>query len=240
MTRVTNEASLEKRLETESNDVEALLSLAKIKFDSDKHDQAVEIVNRLIEIEPDENRWPAMKARILSYHGQSESAIKAFEEILLKDPNRVDAYHYLVMELYNSKPRLTELETRINEAIRRCKKTKEVCGFRMLLAQIKVVEGNTLEAIRICEKVVKDDPKDFRVYLFQGLVYSLMKKGDEAAKQFEHVARLLLDDPYIVTATVNNAKKVSEWRVIVGYDSVYCYLTTFAKLLIVSALEKFS
>ncbi|KAJ4869042.1 Tetratricopeptide repeat (TPR)-like superfamily protein [Raphanus sativus] len=144
------------------------------------------------------------------------------------------------MELYNSKPKLTELETRINEAIRRCKKTKEVCGLRMLIAQIKVVEGNTLEAIRICEKVVKDDPKDFRVYLFQGLVYSLMKKGDEAAKQFEHVARLLLDDPYIVTATVNNAKKVSEWRVIVGYDSVYCYLTTFAKLLIVSALEKFS
>ncbi|KFK23283.1 hypothetical protein AALP_AAs68826U000100, partial [Arabis alpina] len=132
------EATLEKHIEEESNDVEALLSLTKIKFESKKYDQAIAILNRLIEIEPGEQNWPVMKARILAFNFESESAIKAFEEILVKDPDRIDAYHYLVTEYFDSKPKLTDLEKRINDAIERCKngkkkkKTKEIRRFNML------------------------------------------------------------------------------------------------------------
>ncbi|CAN8269521.1 unnamed protein product [Cochlearia groenlandica] len=234
-----DESSLERHLEeTDSTDLEALLSLAKLKFESNKRDQSIELINRLVQIDPEnERKWSGMKARILSYNGETELAIKAFEEILVKDPFRVDAYHYLVMECYDSKPKLAEIEKRIENAIRRSEKTaKEVRGLRMLTAQIRVIEGKPLEAIRICDDVVKEDGgRDFRVYLFQGLVYSLMKNGDEAAKRFEKAGRLLMVDPYVM-----NANKGSEWRVIVDYDDVYCYLNTFAKLLIASALEKFN
>ncbi|CAL9220163.1 unnamed protein product, partial [Arabidopsis halleri] len=231
------ETTLEKHLETRSNDVKALSLLTEIKFKSDKHEQAIEVLDRLIEIEPDERKWPALKARILSYHGKSELAIEAFEKILEKDPIRVDAYHYLVMEYYDSKPKLTELEKRINKVIRRCKKekkTKELHGFRMLIAQIRVIEGNSVEAIRICEELVKDDPEDFTIYLFQGVVYTLMNKGEEAAKQFEQVARVMpMNHPSRESATTSN-----EWRVIVAYDNIYCYLLTFARLLIPSLFSK--
>ncbi|EOA31010.1 hypothetical protein CARUB_v10014153mg [Capsella rubella] len=232
------EATLEKHLETQSNDVEALLSLAKIKFKSDKYEETIETMNRLIEIEPYEQRWPVMKARILSYFSKSELAIQAFEEILLSDPTRVDALHYLVMEFYESKPKLLEVEKRIKYAIRRCKnnnnKKKDIRGLRMLIAQIKVMEGNTAEAIRICEELVKDDPEDFKIYLFQGLVYTLIGKGDEAAKQFERVGRILPENsPYLETMV--NTK---EWGAIVDYDNVFCYLSTFTKLFVASLFGK--
>lgn len=231
------EETLEKHLEILSNDVKALSLLTEIKFKSDRHEQAIEVLDGLIEIEPDERKWPAMKARILSYHGKSELAIEAFEGILEKDPIRVDAYHYLVMEYYNSKPKLTELEKRINKVIRRCKKekkAKEICGFRMLIAQIKFIQGNSLEAIRICEELVKDDPEDFTIYLFQGIVYILMNKEEEAAKQFEQVARVMpMNHPSRETATTSK-----QWRVIVAYDNVYCYLLTSARLLMPSLFTK--
>ncbi|CAH8259894.1 unnamed protein product [Arabidopsis lyrata] len=230
-------AVVEETLEILSNDVKALSLLTEIKFKSDRHEQAIEVLDRLIEIEPDERKWPAMKARILSYHGKSELAIEAFERILEKDPIRVDAYHYLVMEYYNSKPKLTELEKRINKVIRRCKKekkAKEICGFRMLIAQIKFIQGNSLEAIRICEELVKDDPEDFTIYLFQGIVYILMNKEEEAAKQFEQVARVMpMNHPSRETATTSK-----QWRVIVAYDNVYCYLLTFARLSMPSLFTK--
>lgn len=235
VTITAEEATLEKHLETESNDVEALLSLTKIKFESKKYDQAIEFLHRLIEIDPDEQKWAVMKARILAFNMESESAIKAFEEILQKDPNRVDAYHYLVVEYYDSKPKLAELEKRINEAIERCKKgkkkkTKEIRGLRMLVALIKVMEGNPVEAIRISEELAKDDPEDFRTYMFQGLVYTLMKKEDEAAKQFEQCALILPENhPYR-----ENGDNVSEWSLIVDYDDIVCYLITFTKLTVAS------
>ncbi|VVA96990.1 unnamed protein product [Arabis nemorensis] len=232
VTTTAEEATLEKHLETESNDVEALLSLTKIKFESKKYDQAIEILNRLIEIDPDEQKWPVMKARILSLNFQSESAIKAFEEILSKDPDRIDAYHYLVMEYFDSKPKLAELEKRISDAIERCKtKTKEIRSFRMLIALIKVMEGNPVEAIRISEELVKDDPEDYMTYMFQGLVYTLMKKEDDAAKQFEQCACILPENhPYR-----ENAEDISEWSLIVAYDEFLCYFMAFTKLTIASS-----
>ncbi|XP_010486522.1 PREDICTED: protein SLOW GREEN 1, chloroplastic-like isoform X2 [Camelina sativa] len=199
------ETTLEKHLETHSNDVESLVSLAKIKFESDKCDQAIETMNRLIEIEPQEQKWP-------------------------------DALHYLVMEYYDSKPKLLEAEKRIKYAIRRCKdmkkkKTKEIRGLRMLIAQIRVLEGNTVEAIRICEELVKEDPEDYKVYLFQGLVYTLLKKGDEAKKQFEQVARILPENHSYLDTPMDK----KEWGAMETYDNVFCYLaTSFSRLFVTS------
>ncbi|VVB12970.1 unnamed protein product [Arabis nemorensis] len=128
------------------------------------------------------------------------SAAKGFEEILTKDPLRVEAYHGLVMAYSDSESKLSELEVRINVAIEKCKKEdkrKEFRDFMLLIAQIKVIEGNPVEAIRVYQELVKDEPRDFRPYLCQGLIYTLMKKKDEAEKQFEQFRRLVPENhPY--------------------------------------------
>ncbi|KFK23112.1 hypothetical protein AALP_AAs53647U000100 [Arabis alpina] len=101
----------------------------------------------------------------------------------------------------------------------------------MLIALIKVMEGNSVEAIRIGEELVKDDPEDYMIYMFQGFVYKMMKKEDESAKQFENFSCLLPENhPFR-----ENANDMSEWSLIVGYDELVCYFVTFTKLTIASS-----
>lgn len=194
------ESSLEKHLATNPNDSEALQSLMKIKLQSKNLDQALEILNRLISLDPEEQEWRILKAQVQTYGGDFDSATKGFEEILAKDPLRVEAYHGLVMAYSDSESKLSELEGRIGEAIERCKredKKKDFRDFMLLIAQIRVMEGNPSEALRVYEELVKDEPRDFRPYLCQGLIYTLLKKKDEAEKQFEQFRRLVPENhPY--------------------------------------------
>lgn len=194
------ETALEKHLASHPNDSEALQSLMKIKLQTKNLEQALEILNRLIEIDPEEQEWRILKAQVQTYGGDFDSATKGFEEILAKDPFRVEAYHGLVMAYSDSESKLSELESRIGEAIDRCKKEdkkKDFRDFMLLIAQIRVIEGNPIEALRVYQELVKDEPRDFRPYLCQGLLYTLMKKKDQAEKQFEQFRRLVPENhPY--------------------------------------------
>ncbi|XP_010452105.1 PREDICTED: protein SLOW GREEN 1, chloroplastic-like [Camelina sativa] len=208
------EAALEKRLSNNPNDVEALQSLMKIKFQTKNLQHALEILNRLIEIEPEEQEWRILKAQVQTYGGDFDSATKGFEEVLAKDPFRVEAYHGLVMAYSESESKLSEVESRINEAIEKCKKEnkkKDLRDFMLLIAQIRVIKGNPIEALRVYQELVKDEPRDFRPYLCQGLIYTLMKKKDEAEKQFEEFRRLVPENhPYkeYFDANVLNTNKL--------------------------------
>ncbi|XP_010490721.1 PREDICTED: protein SLOW GREEN 1, chloroplastic [Camelina sativa] len=208
------EAALEMRLANNPNDVEALQSLMKIKFQTKHHQHGLEILNRLIEIEPEEQEWRILKAQVQTYGGDFDSATKGFEEVLAKDPFRVEAYQGLVMAYTESESKLSEVESRINEAIEKCKKEnkkKDVRDFMLLIAQIRVIKGNPIEALRVYQELVKDEPRDFRPYLCQGLIYTLMKKKDEAEKQFEEFRRLVPENhPYkeYFDANVLNTNKL--------------------------------
>ncbi|KAF8118930.1 hypothetical protein N665_0002s0230 [Sinapis alba] len=196
----SQEVALEKHLASNPNDLEALQSLMKIKLQSKNLDQSLEILNRLISLDPEEQEWQILKAQVQTYGGDFDSATKGFEEILAKDPLRVEAYHGLVMAYSDSESKLSELEGRISEAIEKCKKEdkkKDFRDFMLLIAQIRVMEGNPSEALRVYQELVKDEPRDFRPYLCQGLIYTLMKKKDEAEKQFEQFRRLVPENhPY--------------------------------------------
>jgi len=185
----------------------------KIKFQTKNIDHALEILNRLIEIQPEEQEWRILKAQVQTYGGDFDSATKGFEEVLSKDPFRVEAYHGLVMAYSESESKLSEIESRINEAIEKCKKEnkKDFRDFMLLIAQIRVIKGNPIEALRVYQELVKDEPKDFRPYLCQGLIYTLMKKKDEAEKQFAEFRRLVPENhPYkeYLDANVLNTNKL--------------------------------
>ncbi|KAG2335001.1 hypothetical protein Bca52824_006181 [Brassica carinata] len=68
------------------NDIEALQSLMKIKLQSKNLDQSLEILNRLISLDPEEQEWRILKAQVQTYGGDFDSATKGFEEILARDP----------------------------------------------------------------------------------------------------------------------------------------------------------
>lgn len=188
------ERTIEEHLSQYGDDVEALRSLMEAKIKSRKLQEAIGILDRLIELEPEEREWPLLKANLYSYSGEFESAKRAFEEILEKEPLRVEAYHGLVMAASESGDELKELFERIKVAMERCKKEKkksDVRDFKLLIAQVRVIEGKYNEALSVYQELVKEEPRDFRPYLCQGILYTLLRKKDEAEKQFKQYRRLV-------------------------------------------------
>ncbi|KAL0805410.1 hypothetical protein Bca101_097901 [Brassica carinata] len=194
------ERALEEHLATHPPDVDSLRSLMEVKIRSRKLTEAVEVVDRLIKLEPEEPEWPVLKANIFTYSGEIDSAKASFEDILAKDPLRVEAYHGLVMAYSDAGLDLNEVESRIEEAMLRCKKENnhnDFRDFKLLLAQIRVIEGKHGEALKLYRELVKEEPADFRPYLCQGVIYTLLKKKDKAEEQFDKFRELVPENhPY--------------------------------------------
>ncbi|EEF29383.1 protein SLOW GREEN 1, chloroplastic [Ricinus communis] len=188
------ERALEDRLARNPNDIDTLRSLMEVRIKSRKLLQAIEVVDRLIELEPDEDEWPLLKSQIFSYSGDFESARKGFEEILEKDPLRVEAYHGLVMAHAESGDSVDKVLKRIESAMDKCRKEKkksDLRDFKLLIAQIRVMEEKYVDALNVYEELVKEEPRDFRPYLCQGIIYTLLRKKEEAEKKFEQFRKLV-------------------------------------------------
>lgn len=194
------ERALEERLTTHPDDTDALHALMECKIRARKIEEAMAVLDRLIEVEPEEYEWPLLKANMHIYNDEHAQARNLFEEILKRDPLRVEAFHGLVMATSESNEPLRALLRRVEEALEACKKQNrdsDVRDFKLLIAQIKVMEGNFSEALKAYQDLVKEEPRDFRPYLCQGIIYTLLRKKDEAEKQFDKFRRLVpKDHPY--------------------------------------------
>ncbi|XAR68992.1 hypothetical protein NMG60_11000423 [Bertholletia excelsa] len=186
----------EEKVTCQNDDVQALRNLMEEKVKAQKVDEAISIVDQLIKLEPSDVEWPLLKAHMRCYNGDVETAKSEFNKILAKDSLRVEAYHGLVMAASqgDSETELKEIEKRVGEAMEVCRregKVEDLREFRLLIAQIRVIEGNYNDALRLYEGLVKEEPRDFRPYLCQGIVYMLLRKNDEAEKQFEKYRSLV-------------------------------------------------
>uniref|UniRef100_A0A5B6YP82 Uncharacterized protein n=1 Tax=Davidia involucrata TaxID=16924 RepID=A0A5B6YP82_DAVIN len=190
------EKILEEHLLSQPDDVQTLRNLMEVKIKSRKVDEAIDIIERLIKLEPNDVEWPLLKAHLYCYSGELELAKSVFSEILSKDPLRVEAYHGLVMAASqaDSGRELKEIEKRIEVGMEMCKKVnkkEDMRDFKLLIAQIRVIEGNYNDALKVYQELVKEEPRDFRPYLCQGIIYTLLRKKDEAEKQFQKYRRLV-------------------------------------------------
>lgn len=168
----------------------------EVRIKARKFREAILALDRLIELEPEEHEWPLLKANVHSYIGEQELARNEFEEILEKDPLRVEAYHGLVMvsSEKSDENSLDDVSKRVEEAMAKCEKLgrkSDVRDFKLLVAQIRVVDGNYLEALKVYQQLAKEEPRDFRPYLCQGILYTLLGKKDEAEKNFDKFRRLV-------------------------------------------------
>lgn len=177
-------------------DVEILRNLLEIRVKNRELDDALSIINKLIELEPDESEWRFLKSHLYVHNGEIELAKLGFREVILKDPYYVEAYRGLVvaaLEDEESVDEMKEIEKKVEEGINMCKEEKkesELRDFKLLLAQIWVIEGKYDEALKAYQVLVDEDPGDFRPYLCQGMIYTVLKKNDEAEKYLEKYREL--------------------------------------------------
>ncbi|OMP02573.1 Tetratricopeptide-like helical [Corchorus olitorius] len=177
----------EKVLEKEPRNVEALKVVLYGKMRRGKTKEAVECVEKLVDIEPNEVEWRLLQALCYETMGHLSKAKRLFKEILEERPLLLRALHGLAMVMHKNHegPAVFEM---LNEALKvalREKRVTEERNIRILIAQMHVVKGELEEGLKKFQDLINDNPRDFRPYLCQGIIYSLLDKKEEAAEQFE-------------------------------------------------------
>ncbi|XP_068653197.1 protein SLOW GREEN 1, chloroplastic [Aristolochia californica] len=207
-------------LEKNPRDVEALKVVLYGKMRKGKTKEAVEYVERLIDIEPDEVEWRLLQALSFELMGQLSKAKRLFKEVLEERPLLLRALHglALVMHKNHEGAAVFEMLNKALELSRRKKRVTEERNIKILIAQMHVVKGDFEEGLKRYQDLVNEDPRDFRPYLCQGIIYSLLDKKKEAEEQFENYRsfvpqefpqRGFLDD-VILTAKTESREQLQE------------------------------
>lgn len=190
----------EEVLEQEGTEnVEILRNLLENRVKNRELDDALSIINKLIELEPEEIEWRFLKSHLYVHSGEIQLAKLGFRDVILKDPYYVEAYRGLVVAASEdeSVEEMKKIEKQVEEGINMCKKEEkesELRDLKLILAQIWVIGGKYDEALKVYQELVDEEPGDFRPYLCQGMIYTALKKNDEAEKYFDKYRGLIPQD----------------------------------------------
>ncbi|KAL5753844.1 hypothetical protein ACOSP7_022064 [Xanthoceras sorbifolium] len=228
MGKSEEEEMCEKILETEPKNVEALKVIVHGKMRRGKNKEAVEYVERLIDIEPKEVEWRLLQALCYELMGQLSKAKRLFKKILKKRPLLLRALHGLAMVMHKNHegPAVFQMLTSALEVARQRKRVTEERNIRLLIAQMHVVKGQLEEGLKQFQNLINENPRDFRPYLCQGIIYSLLDKKKEAAEQFE-IYRSLVPEEFpqrgFMDDVVLAAKTKSRERLQKEFEAEFSY-----------------
>ncbi|KAI6691993.1 hypothetical protein NL676_019703 [Syzygium grande] len=192
--REEREEMSERLLETDPTNVEALKVVLYGKMRRGKTKEAVKYVQRLVDVEPDEVEWRLLLALFHETLGQLSTAKRLFREILEETPLLLRALHGLAMAMHKNQegPAVFEMLNEALELARREKRVTEERNIRILIAQMHV--GDLNAGLKDFQDLVNENPRDFRPYLCQGIIYSLLDKKKEAQEQFETYRSLVPEE----------------------------------------------
>ncbi|KAG9151614.1 hypothetical protein Leryth_026350 [Lithospermum erythrorhizon] len=184
---VEEEEMYVKLLDENPLNIEALKMIVNVKMRNGKTGEAVKYVEKLIEMQPDEVEWRLLEALCYEMIGQFSKARTLFKDILNKRPLLLRALHGLAMVMHKNLegPAVFEMLNSALELAHREKRVSEERNIRILIAQMHTVKGELIEALGKFEILINENPRDFRPYLCQGIIYSLVDKKKEAEERFE-------------------------------------------------------
>uniref|UniRef100_A0A1D1YQ56 TPR repeat-containing protein MJ1345 n=1 Tax=Anthurium amnicola TaxID=1678845 RepID=A0A1D1YQ56_9ARAE len=183
-------------LETNPKDVEALKMALYGKMKKGRTREAVEYVERLIDVEPDELEWRLLQALCYELMGRFSKAKQLFKGILEERPLLLRALHGLavVMHRNHEGPAVFDMLDKALELARHEQRVTEERNIRILIAQMLVIQGDLEGGLMRFQKLAEENPRDFRPYLCQGIIYSLLDRKKEAEEQFEIYRSLVPDE----------------------------------------------
>ncbi|KAI3451066.1 hypothetical protein Pfo_007731 [Paulownia fortunei] len=176
-----------KLLQENPRNIEALKMVVNVKMMRGKTSEAVEYVERLIELQPNEMEWRLLQALCYEMMGNLSKAKSLFKNILKQKPLLLRALHGLAMVMHKNRegPAVFEMLERALEVAHREKRVNEERNIKILVAQMHIIKGDLEEALEKFQALIDENPRDFRPYLCQGIVYSLLDKRKEAEENFE-------------------------------------------------------
>ncbi|XP_048232524.1 protein SLOW GREEN 1, chloroplastic isoform X2 [Ricinus communis] len=146
-----------------------------------KNNEDEEMYEKFLEKEP--RNMEALKVVVYGKirKGKTKEALKYVERLIKTEPDEVEwrlleALCWEMMGQFSKAKRLF----------------KEILEERPLL--LRALHGRLEEGLKNFQDLVNENPRDFRPYLCQGIIYSLLDKKEEAAEQFETYRSLLPED----------------------------------------------
>ncbi|KAL2907279.1 protein SLOW GREEN 1 chloroplastic [Bienertia sinuspersici] len=167
-----------KLLEQEPRNVEALKGAVNVKMKKGNTKEAVKFVESLIKIEPKQVEWRLLEALCHEMMGNLTKAKRLFNEILKKRPLLLRALHGLAMVMHKNREGDAVFDM-LNQALElalRERRVTEERNIKILIAQMHLVKGNLDEALKKYRELIDENPRDFRPYLCQGIIYSLQER----------------------------------------------------------------
>ncbi|XP_010555328.1 PREDICTED: protein SLOW GREEN 1, chloroplastic [Tarenaya hassleriana] len=186
-TEYEEEEMFEKVLEREPNNMEAMKVVVYGKMRRGKTAEAVKYIKKLKRIQPQETEWKLLEALCYEMMGQLTKAKRLFSDVLKENPLLIRALHGLAMVMHKSHEGSAVFDM-LNEALevaRQEQRVTEERNIQVLIGQMHIVMGQLEAGLKIFREMVDENPRDFRPYLCQGIIYSLMDKEEEAEQQFE-------------------------------------------------------
>lgn len=173
-------------LESNTDAVEALRSLLYQKLDEGEDSEALSILRRLIVAQPSEFEWKFLAARLLNEMGKLAESRQLLDEILADDPLSFKALfeNAVLMDRCGEGSAAVERLELALELAQAEQKEEAARDVRLILAQIHYLQRNVDAALSTYDELSKEDPKDYRPYFCQGVIYTLLGRDEEAREKF--------------------------------------------------------
>ena len=204
-----NEAQtiLESMIERDSSDAEVVAALADLYLDQKQFKKAIELYGKLLS---QGTKSPEIKLRIgIGFFGMTErdstlipKARILFEEVAKELPNDWRSYWYLGAIAANERK-----DSLASSYFERVTKLAEWNGDAWWFFGSSLFEqGKYDKLLEMTERAQKAVPKDFRIYLLQGLAYTRLEQQEDAVKALEKAYGLNPKDLNTLSDTCFNVR----------------------------------
>ncbi|MCX8173529.1 MAG: tetratricopeptide repeat protein [Thermoplasmata archaeon] len=171
---------LEKALEMAPDNWKVQYLVAKGKFELGEVEEAGQMLDKLLETNPDSDALLLM-GRIMVLRGELEEAIHMFERAVDKNPANFEAWYYKGRTLLETK----EMEKAVASLELAIQINPWHYNSHYYLALAYEEENNYAKAAECYEEILKILPRDYQALFNLGKVCAAMEKWDEAYHAFK-------------------------------------------------------
>ena len=180
-------------LQREPDNQNALEGLLNIRFKQGDLAEVIPPLERLAQINPLNLGYLILLAQSKQQLGDSSGAIKAYRDVLDRQPGNINALKSLT-DLFLQQNLVAEaislVKNILSKAINARDPDMNITSVQLVLAEIYLQQKQKPAALKIYEEAIKSNPEDFRPVLAKAMLFKEDGKKDIAKELFKQAFTL--------------------------------------------------
>jgi cellulose synthase operon protein C len=178
-------------VKAEPKDPVGYQALANLYQHQKNYDEAISIIRKGIQEQPDVTDLQMTLASALEQKGDYETAISQYEAILDKQPDNLIASNNLASLLLDHRTDRPSLKRA--QSIAAILRQSKIPQFKDTLGWAKYHQGDYVTAVSLCEEAVADLPDQAAAHYHLGMGYAAVRRADKASEQLKKALELAPD-----------------------------------------------